>query len=261
MSPDISVLFENKPLISTLLLIGGGFVGALLATLRNRLKTLEYTVTHDRVALSADDAVFGSVKATWQGHEVTNLFTSTVTLENSTSRDFVDLKFKVFTGEDTLLLTQYTEIPGTTYALNLTHDYEVAIEVPAGQQPTDHQFWLFRHNREFIAPVLNRGQKALVRFLTTVPQGNDGPAIWLDILHPGTKVRFRPSVAQIHGVPVRIALRVGLGACVAVLILSSLYVSAVWVAALLCMVVGLFAQSIGAFTLRAFRSIKYAVVG
>jgi hypothetical protein len=252
-------LVENKAVLSALSLIGGGVLGSLIAALRGRLKTLEYTVTHDRVALAAEDAVFGSVRVTWQGHEVTNLFTSTVTLENATTRDYTQLKFKVYTG-DTLLLTQYTEIPGTSFILKWTDEYEAAVHVVPGQQPTDQQFWIFRHNREFIVPVLNRGQKAVVRFLTTVPVGTQGPAVWLDMLHPGVRVEFRPNVPQVHGVPVRFALPIGLLACILVLIASSVFVAQAWVAGPLCMSFGLVAQSVGAFIYRGFRYLKNLVL-
>lgn len=257
---SLLALLDSKALISVLSLIGGGLAGSLIAALRGRLKTLEYTVTHDRVALAAEDAVFGSVRVTWQGHEVTNLFTSTVTLNNATTRDFTQLKFKVYTG-DTLLLTQYTEIPGTSFVLKWTDEYETAVRVQPGQQPTDQQFWIFRHNREFVVPVLNRGQKAVARFLTTVPPGGQGPAVWVDMLHPGVRVEYRPNVPQIHGVSVKLALPIGLAACVAVLVGTSLYVPVVWLAALLCMIFGLVAQSVGAFIFRGARYLKNLVVG
>jgi hypothetical protein len=257
---SLLALIDSKELLSLLSAIGGGLIAVLLGALRGRLKTLEYGVTHDPVAFAADDAVFGSVKVTWQGHKVTNLYTSTITLTNATTRDFEDLKFKVYTG-DTLLLTQYTEIPGTSYTLKWTDEYENAVRVEPGQQPTDRQFHTFRHNREYVVPVLNRGKRVVVRFLTTVPPGGQGPAVWVDMLHPGVRVEYRPNVPQIHGVPVKLAISIGLVACAAVVLLTSLYIPFVSLAALVSMIIGLFAQSVGAFIFRAARYMWVLVVG
>lgn len=59
--PDIQQLLDSKLLLAGLSPVGGGLIGNLIAVLRNRVKTLEYTVSHDRVGVSADDPVFGSV--------------------------------------------------------------------------------------------------------------------------------------------------------------------------------------------------------
>lgn len=96
--PDLNQLIENKALLAVLSAVGGGLVGNLVAVLRSRVKTLEYTVNHDRMAFSADDAIFGSIRVTWQNHDVTNLFSTRVTLENQTGKDFTNLKIKVYTG-------------------------------------------------------------------------------------------------------------------------------------------------------------------
>ena len=73
-------------------------------------------------------------------------------------------------------------------------------------------------------------------------------------------VQYRPVVPQIHGVPTRTAIAIGLLACVAVLVLSSIMLSEPWAAALVCLLVGLFAQSVGAFIYRGFSMLKSLVV-
>lgn len=250
---EIQAFFDNnKALLALVSAIGGGILTGIVAFLRNRIQLLEYTVTHDRVGVAGDDSVFGSVRVTWQGHEVTNLFISVVTLENRTQQDFVNLKFKAFTS-DTLLLTQFTELPGTSFILSHTPEYEQAMLVAPGHQPTEAQMNRYRHEREYLAPVLNRKQKAVIRFLTTVTNPANGPAVWLDLLHPGLRVQYKPSVPQIHGVAVRTALSVGLIACALIVALSGIFMANPWGIALICMISGLFAQSIGAFLYRAAR--------
>ena len=74
--PDISQLLDSKTLISSVSAIVGAIVGGLVTVLRNRVKTLEYTARHDRLAFAVNDARFGAVQVTWNGHNVVNLFSS-----------------------------------------------------------------------------------------------------------------------------------------------------------------------------------------
>ena len=256
---DLAQLIENKALLSALSAVGGGLIGNLIAVLRSRVKTMEYTVHHDRVGFSADDQVFGAIRVTWQNHDVTNLFSSRVTLENQTGKDFTNIKVKVHTG-DTLLLGERTEIPGTTYILKWADDFQQQLLVAPGDAPSEQQFNTYNHSREYVVPVLNRGQRVVMTYLTTVPTAGQGPAVWLDMLHEGVKVQHRQVVPQVHGVPIRLAISVGLVVCVAVLAIASIAFTEPWAAAAVCMVFGLFAQSIGAFAYRGLQLLKALVV-
>lgn len=248
-SLDLIPLLNSKLSLFVL----GGLLGGLLTHLRRRVRTLEYTVHHDRVAIAADDNVFGAVRVTWQGHDVTNLFTSTVTVHNTTQNDYENLKLTAYTADDTILLTQFTQVPGTSYILRFSAEFEAQLNIPDGQQPTEQQLETYRHRREYVVPVLNRGQTAVIRFLTTVPPGRNGPSVWVDMLHAGLRITYRPNIPHVHGVPLRYALWAGLVASVAALVFSGLFVANVWLAASLCLLVGLAAQLVGAHIYRFFR--------
>ncbi len=253
--------FEDKILIPLLSFIGGGAVTAIVNYFRNRLRTLEYRVFHDRVAFAADDTIFGNVRVTWQGNEVRNLFVCTAVLENSTSRDYSDLKVKIFTGNETLLLTQYVELVGTTFTPGFTDEFKRLIEVPNGQQPTDQQLNTYHHNREFAIPTFNRGQKLLTRFLVTAPNSTQGPAIWMDALHTGLNLKYAPNHNEILGVSVKITVPFAIAISLLTLALSIFLTSEVWVASGLCTFVGLFAQHIAAVIYRAIKPVYKALLG
>lgn len=257
--PDLQQLLDSKLLISGISILGGTLLGNFVAVYRSRIKVLEYTVTHDRIGLSANDAIFGNVRVTWQGHEVTNLYSSVVTVINGTTVDYTNLKLKVYTGA-TLLLTERTEISGSTHVLSWTPEYATRLSVPADGVATDQQLDLHRHSREYQIPVLNRGQRAVMHFLSTVPNANDGPGVWVDLLHPGAQIQFRQLTPQIHGVPIRMAIAIGLPTSLLVLVGVSLIVDEVWAAATIAMVVGLFAQSVGAGIYRAARFIRKIIL-
>lgn len=253
--PDFQQLLNSKSLLSVASAIGGALLGNFAAVYRNRIKVLEYTVSHERVGLSTDDAIFGSVRITWQGQDATNLFTSILTIENTTLNDYTDLKVKIYT-RNTLLLTERTEIAGTTYIPKFTTEFAAQIFVPHGSVPTDAQFQLYRHQREYLVPVLNRGQRVVFHYLTTAPNPSEGPLVWADLLHPSVQLQFRPISQQIHGVPVKLALPLGLFVCLLMLAFVSMYLTEPWAAAVIMMIAGLSAQSIGAWVYRAFRFIK-----
>jgi hypothetical protein len=258
--PDFGQLLDNKALLSGASALAGGLFGNLIAVLRNRIKTLEYTASHDRIAFSANDAVFGSIQVIWQGHGVTNLYTSRVELHNKTDHDLVNLKVKVYTNDDTLVFGERTEIPGTTHVLKFTEEFSKVLKVPVGEKPSEQQFKTYNHTREYLVPVLNRGQRVVMTYLTTTPDGATGPSVWLDLLHPGVRVQYRIIVPQVHGVPLRIALTLGLIAAILAFTLSSFYLTEPWAAALVCLVVGLAAQSVGALVFRTARFFKSLVV-
>ena len=210
------------------------------------------------MAFSANDAIFGSIQVTWQNHNVTNLFSSRVELINQTGIDLTNVKVKVYTG-DTLLLGQRTEIVGTTHVLKFTDEFSRQLEVLPGQGPTADQFNVYNHTREYVVPVFNRGQRTVMTYLSTTPSA-EGPSVWLDVLHQGVRAQFRPLVPQVHGVATRTASAVGLAISVGMLAFASLTVSEPWAAGLLCLLVGLFAQSVGAFAYRGFLFLKALVL-
>ena len=257
--PDFQQLLDSKLLVSGISILGGALLGNFIAVYRSRIKVLEYTVTHDRIGLSADDAIFGNVRVTWQGYNLTNLYSSVVTVINGTTVDYTNLRLKVYTGS-TLLLSERTEISGTTHILHWTPEYAASLQVVAGGAPTEQQLNTYRHSREYHVPVLNRGQRAVMHFLTTVPNQNETPAAWVDLLHPGAQIQFRLLTQQIHGVPVKLALPLGLLASLAVLLAVSYLLTEVWAAAVIAMVVGLIAQSIGAWIYRAIRFVKQLIL-
>ena len=135
---DLSGVMDSRVLLSALSAVAGALFWNFVALYRARIKVLEYTVAHERMGLSTQDAIFGNVAVTWQGQPATNLFVSTVTLENNTSSDYTGLRFKVYTGS-TLLLTEQGQIAGSTYVPVYTEDYLASLNVAPGSTPTPPQ--------------------------------------------------------------------------------------------------------------------------
>jgi hypothetical protein len=250
---DLQALLDSKLFISLASAIGGGILTRIFSLLKGKIQTLEYTVRHDRVGLSVEDAIFGSVKATWQGYELTNLFSSIVTLENNTTKDFKNLVIKAYTG-DSQLLNERVEIQGSTYIPVHTTAFKTATHVEPGEQPADWQLNLYRHNREYEVVALNRGQKVVLQYLTTEPNQNNTPSVWLDIQQEGVRAIFKPIVPEVHGIPIKKATPIGIVACLLLLLLVGSQNTSIWVASCITLVAGIFAQRIGALIYKSVRT-------
>jgi hypothetical protein len=107
---------------------------------------------------------------------------------------------------------------------------------------------------------MNRGQIVRFTFLNAARFGHP-PTIWLDIVHPGVKLEFRVAHNQIFGVSQPMAALIGclLGFAVLAVILS--FVHTLWLAAVISLTYGFFAQIPGAFAIRGWRRLRQVLGG
>jgi hypothetical protein len=75
---DISTILDSKIIIGAASAIGGIFVAVTAQYLLDKRGLFTYYVFHNQVGLSAEDAIYGSVKVTWNNNPVYRLFLSTV---------------------------------------------------------------------------------------------------------------------------------------------------------------------------------------
>lgn len=246
--------FDNKPLIGVASAVGGVLLTLVTQQILNKRALFTYIVRHSLVGVSADDAVFGSVRVTWNNNPIANLYSSTVELTNRSMKDYEDVVVRVFTS-DTSLLTERTEIVGTTRILKWTDEFAAQLHVEPGHQASQAQLQLVWRQRDYLVPTINRGQMVRFHFLNAAATQNQ-PSIWLDILHKGVKLRFRVPQNQILGVPQPIAALVGalLGFVLLGVIIT--FIHSVWLAAFCSLVYGFFAQVPGAYVVKAWRSLR-----
>ena len=103
--------------------------------------------------------------------------------------------------------------------------------------------------------MMNRGQVIRLTFINSAKTQNQ-PTIWLDILHKGIKLNFRVAHNKIFNVSQPIAAVVGVLIGIIILGIIIFSVNAIWLAALLSFIYGLFAQIPGAFTVKLWRGLK-----
>ena len=194
---DMPVL-ENTYFVGTVTFVLG-ILGAVIAQrILNKQVMLTYFVNHLKVGQTTEDEVFGSVVVTWNGNEVPNLYLSTVELTNHSVRDLENLEVTAFS-QNTRLLSERTEILGTTRSLEWTHSYREKLRVGPDGIWTETQLELLSKRREYHVPVLNRDQSVRITYHHSAVDDSN-LSIWLDVVHKGVKIRYRTPQAQILGV-------------------------------------------------------------
>lgn len=250
---DLTML-ENKHLIALASGIGGGILTLITQLLLNKRGLFTYFVNHVLVGVSAGDKVFGSVRVTWNDNPIANLYLSTVELTNQSMKDYENVVVRVYTN-DTMLLTELTEIVGTTHIVKWTEEFSSTLYVAPDNKASETQLDLYSHRRDYIMPTMNRGQVVRFQFLNSAKTQNP-PSIWLDVLYKGVRLRFRTRQNEIFGVPLPVASLAGvvLGFVLVGLIIT--LVKTVWIAALCSLIYGLVAQTPGAWIIRIWRKLR-----
>ena len=256
---DISLLIENKVVFGILSAIGGIVLAALTQQFLNRRQLFTYNVFHSRIGISADDAIYGSVKVTWNDNPVAHLYLSTIEVINQSGKDFENVELRIFTN-DCLLLSQRTEIVGTSRLIDFTDEYQKRIAVAPGEQPNQQQFDLFRSQRDFVAKTMNRGQLLRFQFLTAA-RTEAQPTIWADVLHKGVKCIYRVPKSEFMGVPHSDAALAGSIVGLLIVGFTILYIESLPLAAAISFVAGWTVLIPGALAIKALRKARVWFTG
>jgi hypothetical protein len=191
---DFSLLQENKIFMSSISAVGGIFISLITQQILKKRGVLSYQVNHNRIGFSTDDVVFGSVRVTWNGTEASNLYFSTIEIKNESTLDFENIVIRAYS-TDTNLLTEQTQLIGTSHILEWSEKFKEKIHIADGNVATQPQKDLHSSQREYNIPALNRGQTIRLNYLNS-PKNTNSPNIWLDVIHKGVKLIYRPQDAS-----------------------------------------------------------------
>ena len=160
---------------------------------------------------------------------------------------------KVYTN-DTTLLTERTEVVGTTEILHWSSRFREILKVEFGQ-PTPAQTDIYNKSREYTIPTMNRGQVVRLAFLNAPPQGLQ-PTLWLDIVHPGVKLEYRKPYGELLGVSQPASAIVGFILGLMFLGIVIYYVKDAWLAAVLCFILGSILLLTGALLIKGWYRLR-----
>ena len=253
------MILDNQVFLALISGVSGVLITLVTQRLLGKRGLFTYFVWHNRVGVSAHDAIFGTVRVTWNGNVVANLYSSTIELRNESLADYESVVVCVFTS-NTVLLTDRTDLVGTTRVLKWTREFSDRLAVQAGGQPTESQLDLHGKQREYLVPTMNRGQVVRLTFLNAASTENP-PSIWLDVVHKGVKVKFRVAHDEFWGTPRPAAALVGIALGLPFLVAVVALVDVVWVAASLCLVYGILVLLPGALCIKLWRWLRDVVGG
>ena len=239
----------------------GSVLGSILTLavqyIRNKRGLFTYFVRHERVGLSADDAIFGTLRMTWNGNPVANLYSSTIELRNESLQDYEDVVVAVYTS-GTTLLSESSRIVDSIKILKWAPEYEAELAVTPGEQPTEAQRDLYGRRREYRIATMNRGQVVRLVYLNSATVETE-PKLYLDIVHRGVKLKQRFAQQDVFGVPAKEAAIVGLVLSIGGLVAVILSVNTLWMAAALCLVLGFTTSASGALLIRSYRWLRNVI--
>ncbi len=244
-------------------LIAGGAGGLLSSWFSQRILSrrglFTYFVKHEKVGMSTEDRVFGSVAVTWNGKAVANLYLSSLQLKNESMNDYENVVLRAYTN-DTRLLSEQTQILDSPNILEWTEKFKSDLRVEEGAEATGHQVEVYNGQREYLVPVLNRGQSIRITYLNSAnSQGN--PSIWLSIALKGVKLKFRSPQKEIFGVSQPQAALIGTVISIFAVGALTVLISDLWSVAFLSLLMGLIAVVPGAYAIKVFRKLKEAIGG
>lgn len=244
-------------------IIAGGFGGIVTAWLTQRVLNkrgvFTYSVTHTRVGITAEDAIFSNVAVSWNGNPVQNLYLSTIEMKNESMNDYENVVVSAFTNDSTLM-TEQTQLLDTPNILEWSEKYKNQLHIEPGSKPSEKQMATYSGQREYIIPIFNRGQSIKVTYLNSA-KGNAMPSIWLTVAQKGVKLKFQGPQNQILGVPQNQAAFSGVVLGIAVLIALAIFITEPWAIATAAMTYGLVAQLPGAYAIKVIRRLKEAIGG
>ncbi len=245
---------NNRPVLGLVSAALGVVLTLLTQRILGKRGLFTYYVWHNHVGVSADDAVFGTVRVTWNDNVVANLYSSTVELRNESLKDYENVTVRVFSN-DTALLTERTEIVGTTQFLRWTDEFAKMLAIRPDAAPTADQQQLVATRRDYLIPTMNRGQVVRFTFLNA-PTGDKPPSLWLDILHKGVKLKFRVAHNEFMGVQQPTAVLVGTAMGLVFLSIVIWLFDTVWIAATLCFLFGLLVVVPGSLAIKLWRWLR-----
>lgn len=154
----------------------------ILDTWRNKIPRLQYSINKSALGTSAQDDYFGKVQVLYNDKPVNNLYLCSLTLVNTSNKDFKDIEVTVWCDSDSIILVSRATRSDTINPLSLTEKYE-----EKQKNVSEENVKLVWSYRPYAIPVINRDDSVVFSCLVTT-FGKSEPSIYLNCDHMGLKV-------------------------------------------------------------------------
>ena len=244
---DFSTLLPKAVIV-----LVGTIIGAMVTKLMAKRAVFRCSTRTERIGLSMDSPAPDTVRVEWRGNRVTDLYMATLEVENTSSKDFENLRLTVHTQDGTRLLDEWTVVVGTPDRVTWSQDFEKRVMMEPADSPAqrDQKFQLWQTRREYLVPVLNRRQLLRLHFLCTPAQERRIPLVLLNVSAPGVRMINKTHLNFILGVPTELTLVPGAVTSLLITFAVITYLENVGLVAAVSVLVGWLTLVIGAIVRR-----------
>lgn len=181
--------------------------GAILVHLwrryRNRMVILRWQASHQALAISARDVLFGTIEVRYNGNPVQNLFFTTVDVQNESARDLTNVDLNLVFQDGTTIYMAHGAVQGSANTLPFADPFAADLTRLLALPPNDPSApalaAALSRRRDFRVPVLNRGGSVRVAMLVQASAGRQ-PLVQLACDYPGVRLVFQGPRQLVFGV-------------------------------------------------------------
>ena len=239
----------------------GSVITILWSAFRAKSAKFRYSTRVERIAVAAEDPVFGDVRVQWKGANVRNLYMAKMEVENISPKDFENVNLTIYTEENTKFLSEATQIVGTPDIVRWSPAFQQQLNVSPGETPTQQQWQLYNTRREYAVPVFNRRQLLRFQYLCTRDDDQLLPNVFINAPISGVKLVHRPHVNFVLQVPIELALIPGIMTALLISVASVMFLKSSWLVAVVSGLAGLTATLAGAVVYKIYRRVWNILFG
>ena len=156
-----------------------------------RIIQLQYSVSHTYLAASSTDHRLGTMKVTFNEEIVDSLYLSRLIVENPTSRDLENIVLKFICDDGSKFLTSNAKKSNSLMIITYSNEYIQFLKNDSKIGDT---------SRDYLIPVLNRGERVEFDFVTTNFEKKT-PGVWTIVDHKGISIKKVDDVLRFMGEP------------------------------------------------------------
>jgi len=244
------------PIQEAALLAAGAVCNHFWARFRGRLTKLRWAVQYHRVAVSAQDAAFGTIQVLHNDRPVNNLHIGTLQVQNESVRDLQDVELNIACLDGSTVLISEGALAGSLQQVPFTAAFnqslQQAFQNPPNLPPGTLNYLLTR--RDYLIRVFNRG--ATANFVLLIERNdNNSPNLTVTCDHVGVRLRRHAPAVMLLGENQLHAALVGLAAGLIIILVMARFIPFKWVLGFSAWLVGCFGSVIGVLVLRCWRQL------
>jgi hypothetical protein len=247
-NPVLNYLSKWSPI---LLLFLGGLLSQLWNRFRHRTRRFTWRAWHNPIAIAANDPQLGTVTVQYNGNPVNHVHVTTVEFTNDSNEDQKDVVLTLSFQGVGHVINSSGYIQGTLGLIPFDPDY-VALYAGANAALVNALNTYVVHK----ISVFNRRQKATFSMLVARDDASS-PEVLASCNHPGVKLEFLPVGPEVSGVPLNLAVRLGIVLTASVVLLLVRYqrFPHPYLTPLFAWFLGVYCAVVGAAVVKAWKAI------